>query len=159
MLLPDIHRGREILTWRNDVLMTRDVRPSIHDVVLVEFWPFWARRLRATLRVTFGASLNVRLASSLGGLFDEVGVSAPDIIVLGIKAETDDLARHSIQALRQFGVTTPILVVGEFRKTGRIGLGTIDGVAAIHADDVCSGSIAAAFLNARSGANNRRMVD
>ena len=158
MSLPGPHSAGRILEWRNNVLVEREARPPIHDVLLVAFWPFWARRLRATLRATFGASLNVRLATSLGGLFDEVGNATPDIILLGVKADRDDLARQTIQALRQFGSTSPILVVGEFRRPSKIGLGTLDGVAVIHADDVCSGSLAEGFHKAQLGTRDCRTV-
>ena len=144
-------RGGTFLTRKSDAVKSqRDgARPS--DVLIVEDENFDADRLRATLHIMFGYTLEVRRARTLGSALDCVIERQPELIFLDDYLKPSDNATHTIPFLRRCGYVGPIIVVsGQVDRLRRAMLVKAGAVDVIHKDDLDSVRIAEALARAAS---------
>ena len=114
--------GGDHLARRSELTASRAGMPELKDVLIVEDENFDAERLRATLRVLFGYTLDVRRATTLGTALDAVIERKPDMVFLDDYLKTNNSATQSIPYLRRAGFEGPIVVVsGEVDKQRRSG--------------------------------------
>jgi CheY-like chemotaxis protein len=110
---------------------------------------FDADRLRATLHIMFGYTLEVRRARTLGSALDCVIERQPELIFLDDYLKPSDNATHTIPFLRRCGYTGPIIVVsGQVDRLRRAMLVKAGAVDVIHKDDLDSVRIAEALARA-----------
>lgn len=146
--------GGNFLAKKADVTKTRMALPALTDVLVVEDENFDADRLRATLHIMFGYTIQVRRAKTLGAALDAVIERAPEVIFLDDYLKPNDNATHTIPFLRRCGYTGPIVVVsGEVDRQRRGVLVKAGAIDVIHKDDLDSVRIgeALATMHARLG--------
>lgn len=142
-------RGGTFLTRKSDAVKTQreSARPS--DVLIVEDENFDADRLRATLHIMFGYTIDVRRARTLGSALDCVIERQPELIFLDDYLKPSDNATHTIPFLRRCGYVGPIIVVsGQVDRQRRAMLVKAGAVDVIHKDDLDSVRIAEALARA-----------
>jgi response regulator of citrate/malate metabolism len=138
--------GGNFLAKKADLTKTRMGGPSLEDILVVEDENFDADRLRATLHIMFGYSIQVRRAKTLGSALDAVIERAPEVIFLDDYLKPNDNATHTIPFLRRCGYEGPIVVVSgavdRQRRSILIKAGAVD---VIHKDDLDSVRISEAL--------------
>lgn len=145
--------GGNFLAKKADVTKTRMGLPQLSDVLIVEDENFDADRLRATLHIMFGYSIQVRRAKTLGSALDAVIERHPELIFLDDYLKPNDNATQTIPFLRRCGYSGPIVVVSGAVDRQRRGVlikaGAID---VIHKDDLDSVRIAEALARVHGAA-------
>jgi response regulator of citrate/malate metabolism len=145
--------GGNFLAKKADVTKTRMGLPPLSDVLIVEDENFDADRLRATLHIMFGYSIQVRRAKTLGSALDAVIERHPELIFLDDYLKPNDNATQTIPFLRRCGYSGPIVVVSGAVDRQRRGVlikaGAID---VIHKDDLDSVRIAEALARVHGAA-------
>ena len=138
--------GGNFLAKKNDATRTRKGLPEISDFLIVEDENFDADRLRATLHIMFGYTIQVRRAKTLGSALDAVIERRPQLVFLDDYLKPNDNATHTIPFLRRCGYEGPIVVVScavdRHRRTILIKAGAAD---VIHKDDLDSVRVAEAL--------------
>lgn len=142
-------RGGTFLARKSDATKTQHDGRQFSDVLIVEDENFDADRLRATLHITFGYTIEVRRARTLGSALDCVIERKPELIFLDDYLKPSDNATHTIPFLRRCGYTGPIIVVsGQVDRIRRAMLVKAGAVDVIHKDDLDSVRIAEALSRA-----------
>lgn len=139
--------GGDHLARRSELAASRHGMPALKDVLIVEDETFDAERLRATLRVLFGYTVEVRRATTLGSALDAVIERKPDMVFLDDYLKPNDSATESIPFLRRAGYEGPIIVVsGEVDKQRRSALLLAGAKDTIHKDHLDSVRVAEALV-------------
>ncbi len=138
--------GGHFLAKKSDLTKSRKELPDIQDFLVVEDENFDADRLRATLHIMFGYTIQVRRAKTLGSALDAVIERRPQLIFLDDHLKPNDNATHTIPFLRRCGYEGPIVVVSAHvdrqRRTILIKAGAAD---VIHKDELDSVRVAEAL--------------
>ena len=138
--------GGNFLAKKSDMTKSRKGLPDISDFLIVEDENFDADRLRATLHIMFGYTIQVRRAKTLGSALDAVIERRPELVFLDDYLKPSDNATQTIPFLRRCGYEGPIVVVSgavdRQRRTTLIKAGAID---VIHKDDLDSVRVAEAL--------------
>jgi len=138
--------GGNFLAKKADVTKSRMALPALTDILIVEDENFDADRLRATLHIMFGYTIQVRRAKTLGSALDAVIERHPEVIFLDDYLKPNDNATHTIPFLRRCGYLGPIVVVsGEVDRQRRGTLVKAGAIDVIHKDDLDSVRIAEAL--------------
>lgn len=142
-------RGGTFLARKSDAAKSQRDGPRLADVLIVEDENFDADRLRATLHIMFGYSLEVRRARTLGSALDCVIERHPELIFLDDYLKPSDNATQTIPFLRRCGYAGPIIVVsGQVDRLRRATLVKAGAIDVIHKDDLDSVRIAEALVRA-----------
>jgi response regulator of citrate/malate metabolism len=150
--------GGNFLAKKADVTKTRMGLPVLTDILIVEDESFDADRLRATLHIVFGYSIEIRRAKTLGMALDAVIERCPEVIFLDDYLKPNDNATQTIPFLRRCGYAGPIVVVsGEVDRKRRGVLVKAGAIDVIHKDDLDSVRISEAL--ARIHAPNGKAAD
>ncbi len=143
--------GGDILARRNNATWNKQSLPEINDILIVEDADFDADRLRATLSVILGRDVNLRHAPTLASALDRVLEAMPDMVFLDDYLKPNDTATQTIPLLRRAGYDGPIVVIsGEVDRKREAELKNMGAAAALHKENVDSGSVTEA-LNAAFG--------
>ena len=138
--------GGNFLAKKSDMTKSRKGLPDVSDFLIVEDENFDADRLRATLHIMFGYTIQVRRAKTLGSALDAVIERRPELVFLDDYLKPSDNATQTIPFLRRCGYEGPIVVVSgavdRHRRTTLIKAGAID---VIHKDDLDSVRVAEAL--------------
>lgn len=138
--------GGDYLAKRSGVTKSRADLPGITDILIVEDETFDADRLKATLHLMFGYSVEIRRAATLGRALDEVIARRPEVVFLDDVLKPSDNAAQTLPFLRRAGYDGPVIVVSgqvtRNRKTVLMEAGAAD---VIHKDDVDSVRVAEAL--------------
>ena len=141
--------GGDILSRRNEASWSKQALPSLKDILIVEDETFDADRLKATLSVVLGRDTNLRLAPTLALALDCVLEAVPDMIFLDDYLKPNDTATQTIPLLRRAGYEGPIVVIsGEVDRKREAELRAIGAAAAVHKENVDSGSVTEALNRA-----------
>lgn len=144
--------GAEYLALLSDLAALRKKLPPIRDILVVEDESFDSDRMQGTLRKIFGYELEIRRANTLTSALDCVLERRPELVVLDDYLLPSDTALDSIPLIRRAQYEGPIIVVsGRLNKARRVELRGAGASATIHKDDVNSGTIAAAVVEALTG--------
>lgn len=139
-------RGGTFLARKSDAAKSQQDARRLADVLIVEDENFDADRLRATLHIMFGYSIEVRRARTLGSALDCVIERHPELIFLDDYLKPSDNATQTIPFLRRCGYAGPIIVVsGQVDRMRRATLVKAGAVDVIHKDDLDSVRIAEAL--------------
>ena len=138
--------GGNFLAKRSDLTKSRKGLPDISDFLIVEDENFDADRLRATLHIMFGYTIQVRRAKTLGSALDAVIERRPELVFLDDYLKPNDNATQTIPFLRRCGYEGPIVIISgavdRHRRTTLIKAGAVD---VIHKDDLDSVRVAEAL--------------
>lgn len=154
--------GGQFLAKKSDLTKSRKSLPDLQDFLIVEDENFDADRLRATLHIMFGYTIQVRRSKTLGSALDAVIERHPQIIFLDDLLKPNDNATHTIPFLRRCGYEGPIVVVSAHvdrqRRTTLIKAGASD---VIHKDELDSVRVAEALhrikdLGTQAGESTQR---
>ncbi len=139
-------RGGAFLMRKSDVTKSQQSNGRPSDILIVEDENFDADRLRATLHIMFGYSIEVRRARTLGSALDCVIERHPQLVFLDDYLKPSDNAAQTIPFLRHCGYGGPIIVVsGQVDRLRRAMLVKAGAVDVIHKDDLDSVRIAEAL--------------
>jgi DNA-binding NtrC family response regulator len=142
-------RGGTFLARKSDVNKSQQGSGRLTDILIVEDENFDADRLRATLHIMFGYSIEVRRARTLGSALDCVIERHPQMIFLDDYLKPSDNATQTIPFLRHCGYAGPIIVVsGQVDRLRRAMLVKAGAIDVIHKDDLDSVRIAEAVARA-----------
>lgn len=151
--------GGNFLAKKSDMTKSRKGLPDISDFLIVEDENFDADRLRATLHIMFGYTIQVRRAKTLGSALDAVIERRPELVFLDDYLKPSDNATQTIPFLRRCGYEGPIVVVSgavdRQRRTTLIKAGAID---VIHKDDLDSVRVAEALERVHAPATAAKAV-
>ncbi len=138
--------GGDILVRRNNATWQKKSLPQIKDVLVVEDEDFDAERLTATLHIILGRETKVRHAATLASALDRVLEEMPDMVFLDDYLKPNDTASQTIPLLRRAGYEGPIVVIsGEVDRRREADLKAAGAAAALHKEDVDSGSVTEAL--------------
>ncbi len=132
--------GGDFLDKKSGLNKSREGLGVLSDVLIVDDAPRDTSRLRATLHLMFGYSIEIRDANTLSSAIDEVMKQAPQVIFLDDHLDlSGDRARDSIPYLRRIGFQGPIVVIsGMATRRGRVELMEAGAAEVLHKDDVDS---------------------
>lgn len=144
--------GAEYLALLSDLTALRKKLPPVRDILVVEDEAFDSDRMLGTLRKIFGYELEIRRAHSLTSALDCVLERRPELVVLDDYLLPSDTALDSIPLIRRAQFEGPIIVVsGRLNRARCSELLGAGASATIHKDEVNSGTIAAAVIEALTG--------
>ena len=139
MIEEEKDRGGSFLTRKSDLTKSQQGSGRFTDILIVEDENFDADRLRATLHIMFGYSIDVRRARTLGSALDCVIERHPQLIFLDDYLKPSDNATQTIPFLRHCGYVGPIIVVsGQVDRLRRAMLVKAGAIDVIHKDDLDS---------------------
>ena len=145
--------GGDILARRNDATWNKQTLPDLNDVLIIEDETFDADRLQATINIILGREVSVRRAATLGSALDRVLEAMPDMVFLDDYLKPNDDASQTIPLLRRAGYEGPIVVIsGEVDRRREADLKAAGAIAALHKENVDSGSVTEALNAAFSSA-------
>ncbi|MGF1651588.1 MAG: response regulator [Hyphomicrobiaceae bacterium] len=141
--------GSNILARRHDARAELRTLSAVSDILIVEDTEIDAQRLAANLRDLFGRTIEVRRAATLAAAVDLVLKKVPDLLLLDDYLKPADTATESIPFLRRAGYHGPILVIsGAVDRQRRAQLKSLGVSDCLHKDDMFSGDLAMALLDA-----------
>lgn len=141
--------GRDYLAQLSTLTALRKSLPPIQDILVIEDETFDSDRMQGTLRKIFGHGLEIRKANTLTSALDRVLDRKPELVILDDYLLPSDTALDTIPLLRRAQYEGPIIVVsGRLSRTRRLKLREVGASAAIHKDELDSGSIVAAVTEA-----------
>ena len=146
MTRSDRSSGGDFLAKKNDVMHGRPGIARITDVLVVEDENIDADRMRATLHIMLGYSVEIRRANTLGSAVDNVIARQPHLVMLDDYLKPSDDASQTIPFLRRAGFDGPIIVVsGRATRQRRLELIKAGASDVIHKDEVDSVRLAEAL--------------
>ena len=138
--------GGNFIAKKSDLTKSRKGLPDVSDFLIVEDENFDADRLRATLHIMFGYTIQVRRAKTLGSALDAVIERRPESVFLDDYLKPNDNATQTIPFLRRCGYEGPIVIISgavdRHRRTTLIKAGAVD---VIHKDELDSVRVAEAM--------------
>jgi CheY-like chemotaxis protein len=144
--------GGDFLARKSDVTKLRKALPALSDVLVIDDEMADADRIKATLRVMFGYTIEVRRAPTLCSAVDCVLAKQPQIVFLDDILKPSDTATDAIPFLRRAGFDGPIVVVSaQLSKKRRLELIAAGANDVIHKDDLDSVRLGEALLRVFTG--------
>lgn len=131
--------GGDFLERKSGATKARLSLPKLNDVLIIDDEMFDTNRLKATLRILFGYSLEIRGAATLATALDSVLGKQPDLIFLDDILKPNDNAAETIPFLRRANFNGPIVVIsGQVTRKRQSTLLACGATDVIHKDDVDS---------------------
>jgi DNA-binding NarL/FixJ family response regulator len=144
--------GPEYLTRRSALLKQVQQLTGTLDIVYVEDNPLDAQKITTSLRMMFGAHMNMRHAATNAAMAELIKQTMPDIILLDDRMNNNTQAEANIPSLRKRGFIGPIVILSGVLNPSRTATLRRLGVAAIvHKDDADSLRLTEIILRLRLG--------
>lgn len=139
--------GRDIVWKFAEMEQQRDRLVRFRDILIIDDSESDAVALKATLKVSLGRQIEVRIATSMRQAQELLHATAPDVAFLDDILPGQGDAFQNLELMRRWGYAGPVVVVsGRLTRLRAVELERNGAAGTMHKDDLASITVTGALL-------------